>query len=213
LKSPAATSLRTIAGACAFIIRISHSFTRPKRRFGSSSFSSRGRRPRAEHGWIRCFGFFKEAMMRFQGKTAGRMAFLLVLPMFNSCANRKNELYTFDLKSISGKSGPSIMQEPDASRGKTAALHLKASPGSAPLVLCAEGDSLPWKEAKYLTADIVHEMPFGVAVWIHFFERGVSSTPKISAKMGILPGLPTRFVLPLEYLDGQTFFMARQERR
>jgi len=146
-------------------------------------------------------------------KTVGRMASFLVIPLLFSCAIRKTALYTFDLKAISGKSGSAIVHVLDVSPGKTPALHLKASPGANPLLLCVEGDSLPWNEANYLTADLVHEMPYSVTVWIHFFERGSAGIPKISSKMGILPGLSTRLVLPLEYLDGQTFFMARQERR
>jgi hypothetical protein len=146
-------------------------------------------------------------------KTAGGMVSILVFVSILACAKRDNALYTFDLKAVSGKSGPSLARMLDVSPGKTTALQLKTAPGASPLVLCDEGDSLPWTEAVFLCADVVHEMPYSVTVWIHFFERGRLETPKISSKMGILPGLPTRIVVPLEYLDGQTFFMARQERR
>jgi hypothetical protein len=152
-------------------------------------------------------------MMRNRMKAARGMASLLVLSTLFSCAIREKALYTFDLNEVAEKSGPASLHVMEITRGKSSALHLKASPGADPLVLCADGDSLPWTEANYLTADMVHEMPYGVAVWIHFFERGGGGVPRISSKMGILPGLPTRLVLPLEYLDGQTFFMARQERR
>jgi hypothetical protein len=151
--------------------------------------------------------------MNIRMKKAGGIACFFSLALILACASGDQSLYTFDLKAVSEKNGPSLLRLMEAAPGKTTALRLKAVPGAGTIVLCDEGDSLPWVKADFLCIDAVDEMPYSATVWIHFFERNGADTPRISSKMGILPGLPTRLVLPLEYLDGQSFFMDRQERR
>jgi hypothetical protein len=89
---------------------------------------------------------------------------------------------------------------------------LRGGPDKALTLADGSGD-VPWTLARYLVADVFHEDSSSDILYVEFFRRGEPDEPRIHAKMGILPGLATRVVVPLAYLDGQSFFMARQERR
>lgn len=120
-------------------------------------------------------------------------------------------VYEFDLREAA-RSDPQISQYSDDSPTGEPALRFKSLEGSAPLALISSADEVPWEKAGFMVADVWHTNRSSAILQIHFFRSGDES-PRISSKMGILPELKTRLVLPLEYLDGQTFFMARQERR
>ncbi|GAB4134370.1 MAG: hypothetical protein Kow001_25810 [Acidobacteriota bacterium] len=119
-------------------------------------------------------------------------------------------VHEFDL-SLLAAACPSCNWEPSSPGGKPAlVLHGSLESG---VVLEGVEQGVGWDQARWLVADVEHGEQYSTTLWVEFFRRGRPEAPRISGKMGILPGLPTRVVLPLEYLDGQTFFMARQPRR
>lgn len=128
-----------------------------------------------------------------------------------SLAGPDEVVYEFDLQSAA-RSNSEVSFYSEASPTGEPGLRFNSREGSAPLILLPSDARVPWAEASFLVADVWHEGRASAILQIHFFRPG-DETPRISSKMGILPGLKTRLVLPLEYLDGQTFFMARQERR
>ena len=123
-----------------------------------------------------------------------------------------NALYTFDLQQIAQENPEYTRFYEDSPFGRSALL-CRAEPGATPFSLPRPKEGVPWTEANYLVADVWHTNQHSNIIRFNFFSKHNQDEPRISSKMGILPELKTRLVLPLAYLDGQTFFMARQERR
>lgn len=86
-----------------------------------------------------------------------------------------------------------------------------------------------WKDANYLVCEIWHENEFSAVLNLEFYrnESGNESiiaqsgttageeleTPRMSAKIGVLPRLKTKVIFPLEHLNGQEIFMKRFPRQ
>jgi len=99
------------------------------------------------------------------------------------------------------------------------------------ITLTGDADSLPWEKARYLVCEIVNNNPYSAIVYVDFYKRsgdspksgivqqgGVTTQefpeqPRISPKVGILPHLKTKLVIPLSHLDGQDIFMDRFPRQ
>lgn len=81
---------------------------------------------------------------------------------------------------------------------------------ATPLRLPGQG-AVPWATARYLVGDVLHEGDCSGTLRIEFFAAGEDKS-RIQLRLGLLPGLPSRFCLPLHCLDGQTFFLERQLR-
>jgi hypothetical protein len=119
-------------------------------------------------------------------------------------------VHEFDLSLLAGTC-PSCNWEPSSTGGKPVlVLHGSLESG---VVLGGLEQGVAWDDARWLVADVEHGEAYSAILVVEFFQRSRPDVPRIRSKMGILPGLPTRVVLPLEYLDGQSFFMARQPRR
>ncbi len=132
------------------------------------------------------------------------------LPDRTEQASGESVLYTFDLAQVAAENAQYATYA-DESPLNAPGLRLRAEVGS-PSFRLPEAGSAPWAEAKYLVADIWHNDRHSDILTVHFYGES-PDTARISGKMGILPGLKTRLVLPLEYLDGQTFFTARRPRQ
>ncbi|MDZ7371047.1 MAG: hypothetical protein ONB12_07755 [candidate division KSB1 bacterium] len=132
------------------------------------------------------------------------MLFLLVFAVSFSCriGNQKESvLYTFDLTRLSNKSA------------KVRGPALVFSPASNDEVIPLPVEQVPWHRARFLVIDAYHKDLHSDILWVHFYDAENPEKPRISAKIGILPQLKTRLAVPLDYLDGQTFFMARRPRQ
>ncbi len=122
-----------------------------------------------------------------------------------------NTLYTFDLQQLATGNLDFTNLSAKNPWGQTALLFRPDSAHNT-LILATAADSLPWSSAKYLVADLYHANQHSNTFYFHFYGEDLNK-PRIYGKMGVLPELKTRLVFPLQYLDGQTFFMERQERR
>jgi hypothetical protein len=85
------------------------------------------------------------------------------------------------------------------------ALLLPATPPGQALRLPG---SLPWPRARHLAFDALVPGEATGEVLVRFFARG-EAEPRLSASLGVFPGLRTRLSLPLAVLDGQTIFLPR----
>lgn len=86
-----------------------------------------------------------------------------------------------------------------------------------------------WRNARYLVCEIWHDNDFSAVMNVEFYreEKGAGNivtqsgttagdetgTPRMSAKIGVLPKLKTKMVFPLEHLNGQEIFMQRFPRQ
>ncbi|MBN1987257.1 MAG: beta-galactosidase, partial [Prolixibacteraceae bacterium] len=86
-----------------------------------------------------------------------------------------------------------------------------------------------WNNARYLVCEIWHDNDFSAVINVEFYrdEKGdgnivtqsgttvgdETGTPRMSAKIGVLPKLKTKMVFPLEHLNGQEIFMRRFPRQ
>ncbi|MFN8095620.1 MAG: beta-galactosidase [Vicinamibacteria bacterium] len=68
--------------------------------------------------------------------------------------------------------------------------------------------SLPWSRARHLALDALVPGRTTGEVLVRFFAAG-ETEPRLSASLGLFPGLRTRLSLPLAVLDGQTIFLPR----
>ncbi len=88
-----------------------------------------------------------------------------------------------------------------------------------------------WGQARYLILELEHESGHSAILEIDFFRQGGEGgasaqqgvegngedseqlSPRLTAKIGVLPFLPTRLILPLSHLDGQEIFLDRFPRQ
>ncbi len=94
------------------------------------------------------------------------------------------------------------------------------------ITLTAGLDSIPWKRSTYLVLDILNKSGYSAIVYVDFYKAGeenpagiaqpateFTEQPRISPKVGVLPDLKTKLVIPLSHLDGQEIFMKRFRRQ
>ena len=70
-----------------------------------------------------------------------------------------------------------------------------------------------WGANRYAVTDVRFDGEHSGVVVFEFFGERSSGKPRMTAKLGLLPGLPTRLVLPLSLLGGQQVFAARRPRQ
>lgn len=85
-----------------------------------------------------------------------------------------------------------------------------------------------WENAKYLVCEIWHANDYSAVLNLEFYrnesnskiitqsgsvEGSSAETPRMSAKIGVLPLLKTKVIFPLEHLNGQEIFMPRFPRQ
>jgi hypothetical protein len=159
-------------------------------------------------------------------------AFVLVIIALTGCkeqAGRTEKLYSFNLDSIVQHSSGTL--EWIASREFKEKVMVFAPQEHYSITLTNGQDSLPWARAKYLVCEILNNNPYSAIVYVDFYkkseepsETGIvqqggqsagefSEQPRISPKVGVLPNLKTKLVIPLSHLDGQEIFMKRFPRQ
>lgn len=128
----------------------------------------------------------------------------------------------FDLKSIQQKN-------PEISAIKNGVLKITPTSKNQSLTVWEGSNPELWNNAKYLVCEIWHDNDFSAVLNVEFYRNEKSAesivaqsgdvagdekeTPRMSAKIGILPKLKTRMVFPLQHLDGQEIFMRRFPRQ
>src|SRR3990170_7535253 len=145
-------------------------------------------------------------------------------------ASQPESLYSFSLDSIIRQSnGAVVWQESSVFKGK--AMTFSSSGQEYSITLTSGADPLPWVKARYLVCEIMNNNPYSAIVYVDFYKRagdpaeagivqqgGITTgefpeQPRISPKVGILPFLKTKLVIPLSHLDGQDIFMDRFPRQ
>ncbi len=154
-------------------------------------------------------------------KTNIALFFVLI---FLSCATKNSS--TFNLQKIQEQNTKiSTLQPGVGFDGKV--LKIIPTDKEQSLTIWEGTNSEIWEDAKYLVCEIWHDNDFSAVMNVEFFrnEKGAKSivtqsgteagdeTPRMSAKIGVLPKLKTKMVFPLEHLNGQEIFMRRFPRQ
>jgi hypothetical protein len=104
-------------------------------------------------------------------------------------------------------------------------LKIKPVEDNQRVVIWETGRIVDWNRARYLVCEMWHRNGYSGVVNVEFYagrsgrvqadvqlgndpEAG-RLRPRMTAKIGVLPGLRTKIVFPMEYLDGQNIFMKR----
>ena len=128
----------------------------------------------------------------------------------------------FDLKNIQQKN-------PEISVIQNDILKIKPNSKNQNLIIWEGNDPELWKNANYLVCEIRHDNDYSGILNIEFYrnEKGavsivtqsgsvagdVTQTPRMAAKIGVLPKLKTKVIFPLEHLNAQEIFMPRFPRQ
>ena len=122
---------------------------------------------------------------------------------------------------LEANSGASLLLEADAAGDL-----LRFAPAAAGESIRLAGAMPVWKEAAYLVLEVQHDNSYSAILFLDFYRSGqqgseliqqgdapVRANPRISAKIGVLPHLPTQVIFPLHMLDAQEIFMPRFPRQ
>ena len=128
----------------------------------------------------------------------------------------------FDLKNIQEKN-------PEISAIQNEILKITPTSDNQSLTVWEGTDPELWKNAKYIVCEVWHENDFSGILNIGFYrdEKGAENivtqsgsiagdkteTPRMEAKIGVLPKLKTKVIFPLEHLNAQEIFMPRFPRQ
>jgi len=158
---------------------------------------------------------------------------VLVIAALTGCnkqVDQSEKRYSFNLDSIIQRSNEGLEWR-ESKQFKEKVMVFTSQQQDYSITLTNRQDSLPWDKAKYLVCEIWNNNPYSAIVYVDFYkksdeltETGIvqqggqstgefSEQPRISPKVGILPRLKTKLVIPLSYLDGQDIFMARFPRQ
>ena len=141
---------------------------------------------------------------------------LAMLVLLASCSVKNPG--NFNLKNIQERN-------PDISALQNEVLKVTPNSKNQSLVVWEGNDPDLWKNAKYLVCEIWHENDFSGVLNIEFYRNEKSNenivtqsgsvagdsvgTPRMAAKIGVLPKLKTKVIFPLEHLNAQEIFMPR----
>ncbi len=160
-----------------------------------------------------------------------KLFFIVSIGIIASCTVQKSsELYSeaFSLKNIhTANKEISSVQE---GRGfDSEVIHITPAANNQSLVLWEGSDASGWEQASYLVCEIWHSNDFSAVLNLEFFRNegkagsiiaqsgdqagDATGTPRMAAKIGVLPLLKTKVIFPLEHLDGQEIFMHRFPRQ
>ncbi len=128
----------------------------------------------------------------------------------------------FDLKNIQEKN-------PEISSIQKEILKITPTSENQSLTVWEGTDPELWKNANYLVCEVWHENDFSAILNVEFYrnEKGndnivtqsgsvagdKTETPRMAAKIGVLPKLKTKVIFPLEHLNAQEIFMPRFPRQ
>lgn len=146
--------------------------------------------------------------------------FVLAVLFAFSCAVKNPS--NFDLKIIQEKN-------PEISAIQNEVLKITPNAENQSLTVWEGSDPELWKNANYLVCEIWHDNDFSAILNVEFYrnEKGADSiitqsgsvagdatqTPRMAAKIGVLPKLKTKVIFPLEHLNAQEIFMPRFPRQ
>jgi hypothetical protein len=148
--------------------------------------------------------------------------FLLLVAVFVAFSCAVKNPYNFDLKNIQEKN-------PEISVFQSDVLKISPNNENQSLTVWEGCDPERWKNANYIVCEIWHENDYSGILNIEFYrnENGADSivtqsgsvagdrkqTPRMAAKIGVLPKLKTKVIFPLEHLNAQEIFMPRFPRQ
>lgn len=151
---------------------------------------------------------------------------IFAVAFFLSCSSPSSE--EFSLKNIQSKN-PDISTLQNGNGFEQQVLQIKPSANNQSLVVWEGKNAKIWAEAKYLVCEIRHANDFSAVLNLEFFRDenragsivaqsgdlagNVKETPRMAAKIGVLPHLKTKVIFPLEHLNGQEIFMTRFPRQ
>ncbi len=154
-----------------------------------------------------------------------------ILPIFAvvfllSCSSPSQK--DFSLKNIQSKN-PEISALQNGTDFEQQVLQIKPTENKQSLVIWEGKNAKIWTEARYLVCEIRHPNEFSAVLNVEFFRNenrtgsivaqsgdlagDAKETPRMAAKIGVLPHLKTKMIFPLEHLDGQEIFMPRFPRQ
>ncbi len=148
---------------------------------------------------------------------------ILCLFLAAGCGGEKPESsrQSFDLENLAAQNGDvAVLNRGKGFRGRVLKIHPVED--NQRVFLWDVGGAVDWGRARYLVCEIWHGNTFGGVVDVEFYGEGFQAVddpaaarprPRMTSKTGILPGLKTKIVFPLEYLDGQNIFMRRFPRQ
>jgi hypothetical protein len=140
----------------------------------------------------------------------------------------KGRLYSFDLKEIAaGNNDIAVLGRGQGFRGRV--LKIKPVEDNQRVVIWETGNVVDWSQARCLVCEMWHGNGYSGVVNVEFYAGGRGRDqadiqlgnnpeaerlrPRMTAKIGVLPGLRTKIVFRMEYLDGQNIFMKRFPRQ
>lgn len=146
--------------------------------------------------------------------------FILTVLLTVSCSVKNPD--NFDLKNIQQKN-------PEISAIQNDILKIKPTSENQSLTVWEGSDPELWKNANYLVCEIWHDNDFSAILNVEFYRNEKSAdsiitqsgsvagdatqTPRMAAKIGVLPKLKTKVIFPLEHLNAQEIFMPRFPRQ
>ncbi|SHJ18939.1 Beta-galactosidase [Tangfeifania diversioriginum] len=151
---------------------------------------------------------------------------LLAIILVTSCTttNKSN----LDLLKIQ-ESNPKISELSPGTVFEKEVLKIQPHSESQNLVIWEGNDASIWEDANYLVCEIWHANDFSGVINLEFFRNekagetivaqsgeesgNEAETPRMAAKIGVLPKLKTKLIFPLEHLNGQEIFMPRFPRQ
>lgn len=157
---------------------------------------------------------------------------LITVAFLSGCKSNIEQpvLYSFNLDSIVQQSQGGLEWNKSREFEKNAVVFTPQN-SEYGFTLTSGLDSVPWADAKYLVCEIMNNNPYSAIVYVDFYKKGedlpnesivrqgetsdqeFTEQPRISPKVGILPNLKTKMVIPLSHLDGQEIFMKRFPRQ
>ncbi len=153
--------------------------------------------------------------------------FYFLLQFLFLCLIPETQGQNFDLNKIL-KNNPLLVTSGKGEGFQQQVLKIKPTEGNKNLIIWKKDNGSDIKNNKYLICEIWHNSSFAGVIRVNFFQENPDSKKiedqgavissgneklRISAKIGILPGLQTRLVFPLSHLDGQEIFLQRFPRQ
>ncbi len=108
-------------------------------------------------------------------------------------------------------------------------LHVQPDANNQTVVVWQGDDVTQWSRARYIVIEIWHSNDFSAVINLEFYRKANmagaivaqsgdeagqdNDTPRMAAKIGVLPSLRTKVIFPLKHLDGQEIFMDRFPRQ
>jgi hypothetical protein len=148
----------------------------------------------------------------------GFAGLFLSLGLFSFARDADDPAYLFNMDSLHNNNLQSSAWPVISPSGEESLLF---SPVDESIRLSLPGydEGIPYSPDGYLVLDIEHVNRASLVVILEFTRKGDQPDQqgwlhaRISSRIGILPGLPTRIVFPLSYLDAQNIFLPKMPRQ